>query len=78
MTRARPPPPTGNFPDVCTEELEEGTVTENIAKTIRQGWGPKLTKAMQLPEQAQRLDKALKVAVKWMEVASEDASEMFH
>jgi hypothetical protein len=33
---------------------------------------------MKLPEAAQRLDRALKVAVKWMDVAREDTSEMFH
>jgi hypothetical protein len=51
---------------------------QDIAKTIRRGWSPELTKAMQLPEQARRLDRALKVAVKWMEAAREDSTDMFH
>jgi len=53
-------------------------VQENIAEVIRKGWSPELRQAMRLPEQAQRLDRALKVAVKWMEAAREDAPEMFH
>jgi hypothetical protein len=51
---------------------------QDIAKTIRQGWRPELTKAMKLPEQARRLDRTLKVAVNWMEVAREGAPETFH
>jgi hypothetical protein len=53
-------------------------VRQNIAQTIRGGWAPELREAMKLPEAAQRLDRALKVAVKWMEVARENTSEMFH
>jgi hypothetical protein len=53
-------------------------VQQDIAKTVRQGRSPELREAMRLPEQAQRLDRALKVAVKWMEVAREDAPELFH
>jgi hypothetical protein len=33
---------------------------------------------MKLPEQARRLDAALKVAERWMEVAREDSREMYH
>ena len=51
---------------------------ENIAQTIRGGWAPELREAMKLPEAAQCLDRALKVAVKWMDAALEDTSEMFH
>jgi hypothetical protein len=51
---------------------------QDIAKTIRGGWAPELRQAMKLPEQATRLDRALKVAVKWMEASREDTSEMFH
>lgn len=50
---------------------------ENIAKTIREGWSPKLREAMKLPEQAQRLDRALRVAEKWMDDAREESSEMW-
>ena len=49
---------------------------DNIAKTIRQGWSPELTKAMKLPKQARRLDRVLKVAVEWMAAAREDAPEI--
>jgi len=50
---------------------------ENIAKAIRKGWSPELTKAMKLPEQAQRLDLARKIAVKWMEAAREDSAGLW-
>ena len=53
-------------------------VQNNIAETIREGWGPEFENAMKLPEQAQRLDHALKVAVKCMKAAREDTPELFH
>ena len=49
----------------------------DIAKSICQGWSPQLREAMELPEQATRLDRALKVAEAWMEAAREDSAEMF-
>jgi hypothetical protein len=52
-------------------------VQHDIAKSICQGWSPQLREAMELPEQATRLDRALKVAEAWMEAAREDSAEMF-
>jgi hypothetical protein len=44
---------------------------DEIAKTVRFGWVPegKVAERMGLSEQARRLDRALKVAEKWMEAA---------
>jgi hypothetical protein len=50
---------------------------ENVAQSIREGWRPELTEAMKLPEQARRLDAAVKVAEEWMEVAREGTPEMW-
>jgi hypothetical protein len=49
---------------------------DSVVKTIREGWSPTLSEAMKLPEQARRLDAALKVAVKWQE-ASKGSPEMW-
>jgi hypothetical protein len=70
MRSARPPPATGFF-QTSVLEIQKGTVQENIAKTTREGWAPELREAMRLPQQAQHLDSALKVAVKWMKVAGD-------
>jgi hypothetical protein len=49
---------------------------QDIAKTIGRGWSPELTEAMKLPEQARRLDAAVKVAEKWLE-QSKGSPEMW-
>jgi hypothetical protein len=51
----------------------------DVAKAIGRGWSPELREAMELPEKARRLSRALKVAEKWMESAREGeaSSEMW-
>jgi hypothetical protein len=51
---------------------------DSVVKAIREGWSPTLSEAMKLPEQARRLDAALRVAERWLEVAREDSREMYH
>jgi hypothetical protein len=55
-------------------------VQDQIAKTVRYGWVPegKVAEWIDLSEQARRLDRALKVAEKWMEASfSTEATELF-
>jgi hypothetical protein len=49
---------------------------QDISQTIREGWSPELSEAMKLPEQARRLDAALKVSQRWQE-ASQGSPEMW-
>jgi hypothetical protein len=53
---------------------------DEIAKTVRYGWVPKgrISERMSLHEQARRLDKALKVAEKWMEAAFSTETTELH
>jgi hypothetical protein len=53
---------------------------ENIAKTVRYGWIPegRLSERIDLSEQARRLDRALKVAEKWMEAAFSTETTELH
>jgi hypothetical protein len=69
-----PPPQLSRRPDKLEEVAK--LMQQDIAKTIREGWSPQLTEAMKLPEQARRLDAALKVAEKWQE-ASKGSPEMW-
>jgi hypothetical protein len=53
---------------------------DEIAKTVRYGWVPKgrLSERIDLSEQARRLDRALKVAEKWMEAAFSTETTELH
>jgi hypothetical protein len=55
-------------------------MTENIAKTVRYGWRPegKVAQVVDLSEQARRLDRALKVAEKWMEASFSTETTELH
>jgi hypothetical protein len=52
-------------------------MTENIAKSIRQGWRPEgeVAEMTELHGQAQRLERALRVAQRWMKTAREDSAD---